>query len=95
MNAKYYDCGKFKKSGRVEHTTLCFQVHCSTIFTITFSHSVQQFFRLKVDHAQFKHTTPKCGRQERNLGPLDIQIFIRAKANVIEGNAQLCRYTEI
>ncbi len=30
-----------------------------------------------------------------NLGPLDFQIFIKAKANIKEGNAQLCRYTEI
>ncbi len=35
------------------------------------------------------------GGSDGNLGPLDFQIFIRAKANIKEGNAQLCMYTEI
>ncbi len=35
------------------------------------------------------------GGPDGNLGPSDFQIFIRAKANIKEGNAQLCMYTEI
>jgi hypothetical protein len=35
------------------------------------------------------------GGSDGNLKPLDFQIFIRAKANIKEGNAQLCMYTEI
>jgi hypothetical protein len=35
------------------------------------------------------------GESNRNLGPLEYQIFIRAKANIKKGNAQLCMYTEI
>ncbi len=51
-------------------------------------------FILKVNHAQ-KHTTSKCWESDGNHGPLDFQIFIRVKANIKEGNAQLCMYTEI
>jgi hypothetical protein len=36
-----------------------------------------------------------CRDPGSNRGPLDLQIFIRAKANIKEGNAQLCMYTEI
>ncbi len=35
------------------------------------------------------------GGSDGNLGPLNFQIFIRGKANIKEGNAQLCMYTEI
>ena len=35
------------------------------------------------------------GGSDGNLKPLDFQIFIRVKANIKEGNAQLCMYTEI
>jgi hypothetical protein len=51
-------------------------------------------FILKLNHAQ-KHTTSKYWWSDGNLGPLDLQIFIRVKANIKEGNAQLCMYTEI
>jgi hypothetical protein len=51
-------------------------------------------FILKVNHAQ-KHTTSNVMWLVGNLVPLDFQIFIRVKANIKEGNAQLCMYTEI
>ncbi len=77
MNAIYYECVNEKKTLKkvtgVEPTTLWLLVHCSTIFTITFSYYTQTNFYLKVNHAQFKQTTPKCGKQKGNLGPLDIQ----------------------
>jgi hypothetical protein len=70
MNAKYCECvnerkKKFKKSGiEVEPTTLCIPVHCSTHLH---HHIRSNNFILKVNDAQFKHTTSKCGRQEGNL----------------------------
>jgi hypothetical protein len=42
MNAIYYECVNEKKMKKkvagIEPTTLCLLVHCSTIFTITFSY---------------------------------------------------------
>jgi hypothetical protein len=65
---------KFKKKvAGIEPITLCLLVHCSTIFTVTSLTMLKQIFILKVNHAQFKQTTPKCGWQEGNLGPLDIK----------------------
>ncbi len=51
-------------------------VYWSTALPSSPSHSLtvfKQIFILTVNHAQFKQTTPKCGRQEGNLGPLDTQ----------------------
>jgi hypothetical protein len=33
----------------------------------------KKFQKKKVNQAQFKQITPKCGWQEGNLGPLDVQ----------------------
>jgi hypothetical protein len=55
----------------VEPTTLSLLVHCSTIFTNTFSYSIRTNFYINVNYAQ--QTTPKCGWQEGNLGPLENQ----------------------
>ncbi len=43
-----------KKVMEVEPATFCVLVHCSTIFTNTFSSLFIKSFILKVNHAQFK-----------------------------------------
>jgi hypothetical protein len=51
MNAIYYECvnekKNLKKVAEVEPSTLCLLVHCSTIFTITFSYYTQTNFYIK------------------------------------------------
>ncbi len=80
MNAKYYECvnerrkKNSKRVMRVETTTLGLLVY----LLYRLHHHIllrrsKFFYILKVNYAQFKHTIPKCGRQEGNLRPLDFQ----------------------
>ncbi len=64
-----------KKLKKVPGLNLQPCVYLSTALPSSPSHSFtipKQIFKLKVNHAQFKQTNLKCGRQEGNLGPLDI-----------------------
>jgi hypothetical protein len=78
MYAIYYECvngkKKFKQIYHGSNLQPC--VYQSAALPSSPSHSlspVKLIFILKVNHAQFKQTTPECGRQEENLGLLDTQ----------------------
>jgi hypothetical protein len=77
MNAIHYECVNGKKIKKIcQGSNLQPCVYQSSALPYSPSYSLpalKQIFILKVNHAQFKQTTPKCGRQEGNLGPLDTQ----------------------
>ena len=76
MNAIYYECVNerkkiSKKVVEVEPATMCLLVHCSTIFTNTFSYSNHTNFYNKGNHVQFKQNNCKmwkAGREPWTFG---------------------------
>ncbi len=62
---------KFKKKVEVEPTTLCLLVHCSTIFTNTFSYNVHTKFYIESKPSPVLTNNSKMwmvGREPRTFG---------------------------